>query len=98
MVVPPSGQEKDSEPLSVEYDSRLRWVKICMRVEFHQRKNGLFACLARCMKSSALAVTSSSIVSMRCWARAGSPSKSMHAAIEPARCFMYFLRGMRGLS
>ena len=36
-----------------------------MRVEFHQRKNGLSSFLARSMKSSALAVTSSSIVSMR---------------------------------
>ena len=38
---------------------------MCMRVEFHQRKNGLSAFFARSMKSSALAVTSSSIVSMR---------------------------------
>jgi hypothetical protein len=38
---------------------------MCIRVEFHHRKNGLFACLARVMKSSAFAVTSSSIVSMR---------------------------------
>ena len=38
---------------------------MCMRVEFHHRKNGLSACFARAMKSSALAVTSSSIVSMR---------------------------------
>jgi hypothetical protein len=46
-------------------DSALRWVKMCMRVEFHHRKNGLSAFLARSMKSSALALTSSSMVSMR---------------------------------
>ncbi len=46
-------------------DSCLRCVKTCIRVEFHHRKNGLFATLARCMKSSALTVTSSSIVSIR---------------------------------
>ena len=46
-------------------DSALRCVKTCMRVEFHQRKNGLSAFDARVMKSRALAVTSSSIVSMR---------------------------------
>ncbi len=38
---------------------------MCMRVEFHHRKNGLFALTARSMKSSAFSVTSRSIVSMR---------------------------------
>ena len=38
---------------------------MCIRVEFHQMKNGLSACFARSMKSSVLAVTSSSMVSMR---------------------------------
>ena len=38
---------------------------MCIRVEFHHRKNGLFACLARTMKSIALALTSSSMVSIR---------------------------------
>ncbi len=38
---------------------------MCMRVEFHHRKNGLSAFFARSMKSSALTVTSSSIVSIR---------------------------------
>ena len=38
---------------------------MCMRVEFHQRKNGLSAFFAFSMKSSASVVTSSSTVSMR---------------------------------
>ena len=38
---------------------------MCMRVEFHQMKNGLFAFLAFSMKSSAFSVTSLSIVSIR---------------------------------
>ena len=46
-------------------DSVFRCVQMCIRVEFHHRKNGLSAFLARSMKSSALAVTSSSMVSMR---------------------------------
>ena len=46
-------------------DSAFRCVKMCMRVEFHHRKNGLSSFAARSMKSIALALTSSSIVSMR---------------------------------
>ena len=38
---------------------------MCMRVEFHHRKNGLRDRAARSMKSSAFSVTSRSIVSMR---------------------------------
>src|SRR5208282_195782 len=38
---------------------------MCMRVEFHHRKKGLSAFLARSMKSNALALTSSSMVSIR---------------------------------
>ena len=38
---------------------------MCMRVEFHQRKNGLSAFFASCMKRIACFVTSSSTVSMR---------------------------------
>ena len=38
---------------------------MCILVEFHQRKNGFLACLARCMKSIALVFTSSSKVSIR---------------------------------
>ena len=38
---------------------------MCIRVEFHQMKNGLPADLARVMKSSDFAITSSSIVSIR---------------------------------
>ena len=39
-------------------DSAFRCVKMCMRVEFHHRKNGLSDFAARSMKSSALSVTS----------------------------------------
>lgn len=46
-------------------EAAFRCVKTCILVEFHQRKNGLSAFFARSMKSSAFAVTSSSIVSMR---------------------------------
>ena len=38
---------------------------MCMRVEFHQRKNGLFSFLDSSMKRSASFVNSSSTVSMR---------------------------------
>ena len=38
---------------------------MCMRVEFHQRKNGLSAFFASSMNRSASLVNSSSIVSMR---------------------------------
>ncbi len=38
---------------------------MCILVEFHQMKNGLFAAFARCMKSNVLVLTSSSIVSIR---------------------------------
>ena len=47
------------------WDSGLRWVQMCMRVEFHHRKNGLPAACARSMKSSAPSVTSTSTVSIR---------------------------------
>ena len=46
-------------------DAAFRCVKMCMRVEFHHRKNGLLDFAARSMKSRALAVTSPSMVSMR---------------------------------
>ncbi len=46
-------------------DSALSRVQMCMRVEFHQRKNGLSAFFASSMKRMASRVTSSSIVSMR---------------------------------
>ncbi len=45
--------------------SSLTWVRKCIRVPFHQTKNGLPAALARSMKSMAAATDSSSIVSMR---------------------------------
>ena len=45
--------------------SFLRCVKTCMRVEFHQRKNGLSAFFAWSMYASVPLVTSSSMVSMR---------------------------------
>ena len=45
--------------------SSLSRVQMCMRVEFHQRKNGLSAFFASVMKRSASLVTSSSIVSIR---------------------------------
>ncbi len=38
---------------------------MCIRVEFHHRKNGFFDLCERSMKSSAPAVISSSIVSIR---------------------------------
>ena len=47
------------------WDSAFRWVKTCIRVEFHQRKNGLSSWCARSMKSIAPARNSSSTVSIR---------------------------------
>ncbi|MFN7641497.1 MAG: hypothetical protein ACK5PW_00150, partial [Burkholderiales bacterium] len=42
-----------------------RCVKMCMRVEFHHKKNGMSAFFARTMKSSANAVTTTTMVSNR---------------------------------
>ena len=49
-------------------DARLlafTWVRKCMRVAFHQQKNGLPALFCRVMKSFAAARVSSSMVSIR---------------------------------
>ena len=54
---------------------------MCMRVEFHQIKNGLSAFLARSMKSSALVVISSSTVSMRFFVN-GPVSSILPSAVE----------------
>ena len=64
---------------------------MCMRVEFHHRKNGLPSACALSMKASASAVTSSSTVSMRsrvsgpvssiCWP----PSAQRRGPDHPAR-------------
>src|SRR5262245_39798752 len=54
---------------------------MCMRVEFHQRKNGLPAACCCSMKASARAVISSSTVSMRFLVR-GPVSWILPPAIE----------------
>ena len=46
-------------------DSFFRCVKTCMRVEFHQRKNGLSSASAFSMKPRLASRNSSSTVSMR---------------------------------
>ena len=46
-------------------DSGFRWVKMCIRVELNQTKNGFLSLLARSMKSSEASRNSSSTVSMR---------------------------------
>ena len=46
-------------------DDSLSRVQMCMRVEFHQRKNGLSAFFASAMKRIVSLVISSSMVSMR---------------------------------
>ena len=53
-----------SKPV-LPWDSGLRCVKMCIRVELNQQKNGLPALCSRSMKSSAAARNSSSTVSMR---------------------------------
>ena len=51
-------------PLMPRFSS-LTCVRKCMRVAFHQRKNGLSAAVTSSRYSSVRAVTSSSMVSMR---------------------------------